>query len=492
MEDFYRPSLIGREGPIVPTTVPGTNFALKNHMVQLLRQNCQFHGFKDEDANEHLEKYLSITQFIKQNGVIQDIINLNLFRFSLTHEAESWFYTLKTHSIHTWEEMAFKFLSKYFPYSRTLQLRKEILNFQELPMESVFEAWERFKSCLRKCPDHRILLLNQILTFYYGITMIDQERLMVAAGGNFMRKTPQEPYDLIENMTHHHFQWDAEVYYNTTTDMSAHYSETTFASRERVEVLGKQTGYTIQSVQHNPGPCHPNTFYYSDSDKSDNDEPSEMIEDQKLIHHLSGSPTPSSDLVVASLSPSLTPTEDSDFILDETDTLLPHHDSTSPEVDDDKFDPDGDILFLEVLLNDEISSDLPPLKLNYDPEGDILFLENLLKDEPLEANKSEIKPLIRESPNTFLIRDDEIKLNSHEDIDDLVPIPKVSEKPLDSLDCISKTFDMTITDPLFDFDSKFTLNSDNPILSIHNEESDESETETIMDEVQNHSLQSTA
>ncbi|GKD41610.1 hypothetical protein Tco_1261817 [Tanacetum coccineum] len=264
--------------------------------------------------------------------------------------------------------------------------------------------------------------------------------------------------------------------------MSAHYSETTFASRERVEVLGKQTGYTIQSVQHNPGPGHPNTFYYSDSDESDDDEPSEMIEDQKSIHHLSGSPTPSSDPVVASLSPSLTPTGDSDSILEETDTLLPHHDSTSPEVDDDKFDPEGDILFLEGLLNDEISSDLPPLELNNDPEGDILFLENLLKDEPLEANKSEINPLIREPPNTFLMGDEEIELNSHEDIDDLVPIPRVSEKPLDSLDCISKTFDMTITDPLFDFDSEFTLNSDNPIFGIHNEESDESKTETIMDE----------
>ncbi|GKD36526.1 reverse transcriptase domain-containing protein [Tanacetum coccineum] len=388
--------------------------------------------------------------------------------------------------------MVSKFLSKYYPYSRALQLRKEILNFRQLPTESVFQAWERFKSCLGKCPDHIILLLNQIHTFYNGITMIDQERLMVAAGGNFMRKTPQEAYDLIENMTHHHFQWDAEVYYDTTTDMSDHYSKTTFISSEQVEVLGNDTGYIIQSIQHNPGLGHPNTFYYSDSDESDDDEPSKMIEDQNSIHHLSGSLTPSSDHVVASLSPSLTPTEDSDSILEETGTLLPHHDSTSPEVDDDIFDPEGDILCLEGLLNDEILSDLPSLELINDPEGDIIFLENLLKDEPLEANKSEINPLIREPPNTFLMGDEEIKLNSHEDIDDLVLIPRVSEKPLDSLDCISKTFDMTITDLLFDFDFEFTLNSDNPIFGIHNEESDESETETIMDEVQNHSPQSTA
>ncbi|GKA34650.1 hypothetical protein Tco_0721079 [Tanacetum coccineum] len=66
----------------------------------------------------------------------------------------------------------------------------------------------------------------------------------------------------------------------------------------------------------------------------------------------------------------------------------------------------------------------------------------------------------------------------------LLPPLKVSEKPLDSLDLISKTFDITITNPLFDLYSEFTLNSDNPIFDIQNEESDESETETIMEEVQ--------
>nr|GEV23763.1 hypothetical protein [Tanacetum cinerariifolium] len=104
------------------------------------------------------------------------------------------------------------------------------------------------------------------------------------------------------------------------------------------------------------------------------------------------------------------------------------------------------------------------------------------KDEPSEVDKSEIDPL-RESIDTFLMRDGEIELNSHEDIDDLVLIEIVSEKPLDSRDPISKTFNMTITNHLFDFHSEFILNSDNPIFDIHNEESDESEMETIMKEV---------
>ncbi|GJV52402.1 reverse transcriptase domain-containing protein [Tanacetum coccineum] len=261
-------------------------------------ENCQFHGFRDEDANEHLNKYLSITQFMKQNGVSQDSIGLNLFSFSLTHEVESSFYHLKTHSIHTWEEMILKFLSKYYPYSRVLQLRKEILNFRQLPTESVFEAWKRFKSCLQKCPDHRILLDHQILTFYYRITMIDRDKIMVAVGGNITRKTPQEAYDLIENMTQHHFQWDAEVYYDITTGASAHNSETTFALN---------------------------------SDESDEDEPSEVLDVQKPIHSLSGNPTPSSDYVVKSLSPLPTPFGGSDLLLEETDTLLSNFNDSSPD-----------------------------------------------------------------------------------------------------------------------------------------------------------------
>ncbi|GKB84712.1 hypothetical protein Tco_0956984 [Tanacetum coccineum] len=113
------------------------------------------------------------------------------------------------------------------------------------------------------------------------------------------------------------------------------------------------------------------------------------------------------------------------------------------------------------------------------------------EDEPSEAEKSNINPLIREPSDVFLIEDKEIKFNPLKDIDDPVSIPRVSEKPLDSLDLILKTFDMTITNPLFDFDSEFTLNSDNHIINIQNEESDESETKTITKEVQIHSLQST-
>ncbi|GJY80113.1 hypothetical protein Tco_0492864 [Tanacetum coccineum] len=183
--------------------------------------------------------------------------------------------------------------------------------------------------------------------------------------------------------------------------MSAHCSKTTFASSEQVEVLGNDTGYTIQSVQHQPGPGHLNTFHYTYSDKSDEDEPSEVLRVQKLIHPLSGIPTPS-DSIVASFSPSLTPFGNSDFLLEETDAFLAL-DLIPPGIDSKIFDAEGDILLLEKLLNIDSTKDLPLQELNNDYEGDIIFLKKLLKDEPSEAKYSEIDSLNKGPSDTFLM-----------------------------------------------------------------------------------------
>ncbi|GJZ05524.1 hypothetical protein Tco_0539317 [Tanacetum coccineum] len=146
---------------------------------------------------------------------------------------------------------------------------------------------------------------------------------------------------------------------------------------------------------------HPNTFHYSYSDESDEDEPSEVFQVQKSIYPLSGSPTPSFDSIIESLSPSLTPCGDSDLLLEETDEFLSLDNSIPPSIDNGIYDSEGDILFLEGLLNDEILRDLPPFELNNDLEGDILFLEKLLEDDPLEAKNSKIDSFIRESTDTF-------------------------------------------------------------------------------------------
>ncbi|GJW70247.1 hypothetical protein Tco_0127164 [Tanacetum coccineum] len=161
-------------------------FRLKIQMINQQVQNiCQFYGLPGDDANKHIDKFLTVTQNMKQNGVPHDVLLLCLFPYSLTHHATTWFDRLPTNSIHTFEEMVSKFLSKYFPPSMGTSIDR-----------------------CPKCPNHNMLPVTQIDTFYNGLTLRHRDTINVAAGGTFMKRRPEECSDLIKNITAHHNDWD--------------------------------------------------------------------------------------------------------------------------------------------------------------------------------------------------------------------------------------------------------------------------------------------
>ncbi|GJZ33248.1 reverse transcriptase domain-containing protein [Tanacetum coccineum] len=183
MEELCQPTMNGRGGPIAPVNIQATDFGLKNHMIQQVQNSCQFHRLPGDDANKHLDKFLIITQSMKQNGVTDDALRLYLFPYSLTHHATTWFDRLLKNSIHTFQEMASKFLSKYFPPSMVTKLRNDISNFCQLPNESLFKAWEIYKLSIDRCPNHNMLPVTQIDTFYNGLTLRHRDTINAAAGG---------------------------------------------------------------------------------------------------------------------------------------------------------------------------------------------------------------------------------------------------------------------------------------------------------------------
>nr|GEU61724.1 reverse transcriptase domain-containing protein [Tanacetum cinerariifolium] len=104
--------------------------------------------------------------------------------------------------------MAKMFLGKYFPPSMVTKLRNGITNFRQRPNESLFEAWERYKLSIDRCPNHNMLPINKIDTFYNGLTLRHRDTINAATSETFMKRRLEECYDLIENMTAHHNDWD--------------------------------------------------------------------------------------------------------------------------------------------------------------------------------------------------------------------------------------------------------------------------------------------
>nr|GEZ49729.1 hypothetical protein [Tanacetum cinerariifolium] len=82
----------------------------------------------------------------------------------------------------------------------------------------------------------------------------------------------------------------------------------------------------------------------------------------------SGNPTPCYDPIVSATSPTLTPFENSDFLLEEVDAFLAVEDKpTSSQFPQSYLDPEGDILLLEAFLNDDPSAPSSNQR-NYLPE----------------------------------------------------------------------------------------------------------------------------
>nr|GEW71055.1 reverse transcriptase domain-containing protein [Tanacetum cinerariifolium] len=150
------------------------------HAHRQVQNSCQFHGLLGDDANKHLDKFVHVTQSIKVNRVTDDALHLYLFPHSLTHHATAWFDHLLRNYINTFEQMAKMFLGKHFPPSMVTKLRNEITNFRQRPGESLFEAWEHYKLSIDRCPNHNMLPITQIDTFYNRLTLRHRDTINVA------------------------------------------------------------------------------------------------------------------------------------------------------------------------------------------------------------------------------------------------------------------------------------------------------------------------
>nr|GEX07580.1 reverse transcriptase domain-containing protein [Tanacetum cinerariifolium] len=98
--------------------------------------------------------------------------------------------------------------------------------------------------------------------------------------------------------------------------------------------------------------------------------------------------TPTSDPIISSSSLSFTPFEGSDFILEEIETFLRTPNELS-NLDDDYYDTEGDILYLEKLLNEDLSLNLPLVKTEDLKQVDATMTKPSI-DEPPELKLKEL------------------------------------------------------------------------------------------------------
>ena len=136
---YFRPAVNDNYFGIQCQPINANNFELKSALINMVQQN-QYEGLPHEDPHVHLATFLEITNTVKMNGVTKDVITMRLFPFSLRDKARGWLQSLQPSSINTWEEFSQRFLSKFFPPSKTSQLRGEIAHFRQMDFELLYKA----------------------------------------------------------------------------------------------------------------------------------------------------------------------------------------------------------------------------------------------------------------------------------------------------------------------------------------------------------------
>src|SRR3954467_10015239 len=205
LKDYHTSSTEGYGPSIVRPPIGQNNFELKPNFISMIQNHVQFYGLPHEDPNQHIANLLEYCDTFKMNGVSDDAVRLRLFSFSLRDKAKAWVQAQPAGAFKTWEELSKAFIYKYFPPSRASQLKNEILGFQQQDGETLYEAWERYKDLLRKCPNHELPKWVQVQTFYNGSLPSTQETIDAASGGSLNNKTLEEAEELIEILASNHY-----------------------------------------------------------------------------------------------------------------------------------------------------------------------------------------------------------------------------------------------------------------------------------------------
>ncbi|GKB15446.1 hypothetical protein Tco_0849369 [Tanacetum coccineum] len=111
---------------------------------------------------------------------------------------------------------------------------EEINNFQQEPDENLYQAWERFKELLMKCPQHYLMEMQEVILFYNGLGI--PTRQILDSRGAIPSKTVADAKVPIQEMAEYTQKW----HNGTSRSRSTKTSDGLAAIRAQLNSLGRE------------------------------------------------------------------------------------------------------------------------------------------------------------------------------------------------------------------------------------------------------------
>ncbi|GKE26747.1 hypothetical protein Tco_1442131 [Tanacetum coccineum] len=111
---------------------------------------------------------------------------------------------------------------------------EEINNFQQEPDENLYQAWERFKELLMKCPQHYLTEMQEVILFYNRLGI--PTRQILDSRGAIPSKTAADAKVAIQEMAEYSQKW----HNGTSRSRSTKTSDGLAAIQAQLNNLGRE------------------------------------------------------------------------------------------------------------------------------------------------------------------------------------------------------------------------------------------------------------
>ncbi|KAL4383450.1 hypothetical protein GQ457_15G030010 [Hibiscus cannabinus] len=190
VRDYLEEDLEGLNPVVTISKFEAEHFELKPVMFNMLNTLGQFGGSPTENARQHLKSFLEICNSFKIHAVLNDVMKLKLFSYSLRDKAKAWLNNLPPGFYNNMND----------------NLRNQITSFRKEDDEAMHEAWERYKDLFKRCPMHGLAEWNQVSIFYNSFNTPIRMMLDASANGTLLVKPPREGLEIMEKLAQNDYQ----------------------------------------------------------------------------------------------------------------------------------------------------------------------------------------------------------------------------------------------------------------------------------------------
>lgn len=133
------------------TNNPATSqYEMKIGMLHIIYAN-PFASLDHEYPYTHLTKFYELEGMLGAPEAEEEVDFMRLFPYSLIGKAKHWYLDQPTETMTNWNVLEENFLNRFFSHNRFMDAKTTIATFAQSANETLCEAWERYKSMLRKC-----------------------------------------------------------------------------------------------------------------------------------------------------------------------------------------------------------------------------------------------------------------------------------------------------------------------------------------------------